>query len=145
MAKLDNNSESGNKELASVVDRYDKEHFSPYAIRSYERTQSVMPYNRNYLEERPAFPLLDIYYDLVWMLSIRLEEKTKLLAFNIVSQLGEMIINSKIESQDKLEDFLELGRDYSLRHILKDKRFIELVRAVKKEFDTGYKQFLYYQ
>jgi hypothetical protein len=27
---------------------------------------------------------------------------------------------------------------------LKDKRFIELVRAVKKEFDTGYKQFSYY-
>lgn len=67
-----------------------------------------------------------------------------MLAFNIVSQLGEMITNSKIESQDKLEDFLEKGRDYSLRHILKDKKFIELVRAVKKEFDIGYTQFLYY-
>jgi hypothetical protein len=146
MAKLDNN-ESDNKELASVVDKYDKEHFSPYAIREYERYKSIKPYNRNYLEERPPFPLLDIYYDLVWNLSIRLEEKIKLLAFNIVSILGEMIINSKIENQDKLdklEDSLEEGRDYSLRHILKDKRFIELVRAVKKEFDIGYKQFLYY-
>ena len=67
-----------------------------------------------------------------------------MLAFNIVSQLGEMVINSKIESQDKLEELFEWGRDYSLRHMLKDKRFIELVRAVKKEFDIGYKQFLYY-
>jgi hypothetical protein len=67
-----------------------------------------------------------------------------LLAFNIVSQLGEMVINSKIESQDKLEGLFEWGRDYSLRHMLKDKRFIELVRALKKEFDIGYKQFLYY-
>jgi hypothetical protein len=67
-----------------------------------------------------------------------------LLAFNIVSQLGEMVINSKIESQDKLEELFEWERDYSLRHMLKDKRFIELVRALKKEFDIGYKQFLYY-
>jgi hypothetical protein len=143
-AKLDNNKESDNKQLANAVDEYDNEHFSSYAIRDYERHKSVQPYNRNYLEERPPFPLLDIYYDIVWMLSIRLEEKTKLLVFNIVSQLGEMITNSKIESQDKLEDFLELGTDYSLRGILKDKRFIEKVRSVKKEFDTGYKQFLYY-
>jgi hypothetical protein len=107
IAKLNNKKESDNKELANTVDKYDEKHFSPDAIRDYEKTQSVMPYNRNYLEERPPFPLLDIYYDLVWSLSIRLEEKTKLLAFNIVSQLGEMITNSKIESQDKLEDFLE--------------------------------------
>jgi hypothetical protein len=144
-AKLNNNNnKSDNKELASAVDEYEGKHFSHDAIRHYERTQSIMPYNRSYLEERPPFPLLDIYYDLVWSLSIRLEEKTKLLAFNLVSQLGEMIINSKIESQDKLEDFLEGGRDYSLSHILNDKQFIELVRAVKKEFDVGYKQFLYY-
>jgi hypothetical protein len=144
IAKLNNNKESDNKELANTVDKYDKEHFSPYAIRDYERSKSIKPYNRNYLEERPPFPLLDIFYDVVWYLSIRLEQKTKLLAFNLVSQLGEIIINSKIESQDKLEELFEWGRDYSLRHILKDKRFIELVRAVKKEFDTGYKQFSYY-
>jgi hypothetical protein len=114
-------------------------------VRRYNRTPLIRPYNRNYLKEKPPFPLFDIYNDVVWELSIRLEEKTKLLAFNIVSQLEEMITNSKIESQDQLEDFLKKGRDYSLSHILKDKRFIELVRAVKKEFDTGYKQFLYYQ
>ncbi len=78
MAKLDNNNnEFDNKELARAVDKYDKEHFSPDAIRHYKITESIMPYNRNYLEERPPFPLLDIFYDLVWRLSIRLEEKTK--------------------------------------------------------------------
>jgi hypothetical protein len=88
--------------------------------------------------------LLDIFYDVAWDLRIRLEQKTKLLAFNIVSILGEVITNRRIESQDKLEDLFEEGRDYSLRHVLKDKRFMELVRTVKQEFDTGYKQFLYY-
>jgi hypothetical protein len=78
MAKLDNNNnEFDNKELARAVDKYDKEHFSPGAIRHYKITESIMPYSRNYLEERPPFPLLDIFYDLVWRLSIRLEEKTK--------------------------------------------------------------------
>ena len=66
------------------------------------------------------------------------EQKTKLLAFNIVSQLGEIITNYKIDSQDGLEELFEWGRDYSLRGILKDKRFIEIVRAVKEEFDTGH-------
>jgi hypothetical protein len=136
--------EPDKKELASAIDKYDEKHFSSYAIRDYERTQSVMPYNRNYLEERPPFPLLIIFHDLVWILSIRLEQKTNFLAFNIVSQLGEMIINSKIESQDQLEELFQWGRDYSLRHMLKDKKFIELARAVKKQFDIGYKQFLYY-
>jgi hypothetical protein len=86
-----------------------------------------------------------IYYDLVWQLRIRLEQKTKLLAFNIVSILGEMALNTKIETREKLEDFIERGgRDYSLLYMLKDKRFMELIREVKHEFDTGYKQFLYY-
>ena len=123
MAKIDNNAEPYTEELSRAVHRY-------YIC-------------RNYLQERPPFPLLDIYY-VVWMLNTRLKEKTKLLAFNIASKLGEMITNSRIENQNQLEDFLEKDTNYSLRHILKDKQFIEIVRAVKEEFDTGYKQFLYY-
>jgi hypothetical protein len=63
MAKIDNNAEPYTEELSRAVYRY------------YNR--------RNYLQERPPFPLLDIYYDVVGMLNKRLEEKTKLLAFNI--------------------------------------------------------------
>jgi hypothetical protein len=143
-AKIDNNAEPYTKELSSAVHRYYDRHCSINAIQDYERSKSFKPYNRNYLQERPPFPLLDLYYDVVWKLSIRLKEKTKLLAFNLVSRLGDMVIASKIEDQDSLEYVLRRGRDYSLRQILKDNRLIELVRAVKKDFDTGYKQFLYY-
>jgi hypothetical protein len=125
---------------------YDNKHFSPEAIRTYEGDKSIQPYNRNYLEERPPFPLLDIFYDVVWELRSRLEQKRKLLVFDIVSILGDMVIGSKIENQDQLEELLRrVGtRDGSLLHMVGDKLFMELVRAVKNEFDTGYKQFLYY-
>jgi hypothetical protein len=144
MAKIDNNAEPYTEELSRAVHRYYNRDFSVYAIQDYGRSKSFKPYNRNYLQERPPFPLLDIYHDVVWMLNTRLKEKTKLLAFNIASQLGEMITNSRIENQNQLEDFLKKDTNYSLRHILKDKQFNELVRAVKEKFDTGYKQFLYY-
>jgi hypothetical protein len=96
------------------------------------------------VEERPHFPMLDIFHDIVWDLSERLEDKTKLLAFHIVSILGDMVNIIKIKNQDELEKLFESTRDYSLPHLLGDKRFIEIVRAVKEEFDIGYKQFLCY-
>jgi len=138
------NKESDDKQLADAVDRYDKEYFSAEGITYYKRYKRVRPQIRNYVEERPPFPLLDIFHDIVWDLSVRLEDKTKLLAFHIVSILGDMVNSNKIKSQDELEELFEWSRDYSLRGILKDKRFIEIVRAVKEEFDNGYKQFLYY-
>ena len=55
-----------------------------------------------------------------------------------------MITNSRIENQDQLENFLKKDMNYSLAHLLIDKRLIEIIRQVKEEFDTGYKQFLYY-
>ena len=144
-AKLSNdNKESDDKQLADAVDRYDKEYFSPEGIRYYKRYKHVRPQIRNYVEERPPFPMLDIFHNIVWDLSVRLEDKTKLLAFHIVSILGDIVNSFKIKNQDELEELFERGRDYSLRGILKDKRFIEIVRTVKEEFDTGYKQFLYY-
>jgi hypothetical protein len=61
----------------------------------------------------------------------------------MASILEEMTLDTKIETQEKLEDFIEHegNRDYSLLHMLKDKRLMELIREVKQEFDTGYKQF----
>ena len=61
-AKLDNdNNESDNKQLlANAIDKYDKDHFSPYGIRHFETQEFTTPYHRNYLKERPPFPLLDI-------------------------------------------------------------------------------------
>ena len=144
-AKLGNdNKESDDKQLANAVDNYDKEYFSPEGVRYYTRYKRFRPQIRNYVEERPPFPLLDIFHDIVWDLSERLEDKTKLLAFHIVSILGDMVNIIKIKNQDELEKLFESARDYSLPHLLGVKRFIEIVRAVKEEFDIGYKQFLCY-
>jgi hypothetical protein len=143
--KLGNDKKFNDKQLADALDNYDKKYFSPEGIRDYKIYKSFRPQIRNYMEERPPFPLLDIFHDIVWDLSERLKDKTKLLAFHIVSILGEIVNSKKIKNQDELEELFESARDYSLPHLLKDKRFIEIVRAVKKEFDIGYKQFLYYQ
>jgi hypothetical protein len=143
-SKLTSNKESNNKELASEVDWYNRKYFSDRAIRGYEEYRLTEPYSRISLEERPPFPLLDIYQNIEVELAVRLNQKTELLAFNIVSILGTIITNSKIKTQDELEDYLERRVGYLLSHILKDKRFMELVRTVKEEFDIGYKQFLYY-
>lgn len=57
--------------------------------------------------------------------------------------IGEVVNSEKIDTKEELEDeILESGRDYSLRHILADKKFFELVKTVK-EFDIGFKQFSY--
>lgn len=137
--KLDD-SEIDNKELRERIDFSNTKY-----ILSSPDVPSFHPSIRNYLEERPPFPLLDIYYDVVWLLDIRIEYMKVLLVFNIISQLAEKIINLKVESKDQLEKLLlEGSKGRPLRHLLKDKQFIELVKLVKKDFDIGYKQFLHY-
>jgi hypothetical protein len=136
VVKLQHNDGSKHDKLVTDVNWYNERYF--------ER-RLYLPSNRNYREEKPPFPLLDIYYNIVWELEIELEIKIKLLTFNLVSQLGEIINTEHIENKEQLEEeILEWGRDYSLRHLLKDNKFIELVRNIKSEFDRGYKQFLYY-
>jgi hypothetical protein len=98
-----------------------------------------------YAEEKPPFPLLDIYYNIVYGLRMELETRTKSLAINLLTHLGEIVNSEKIETKEQLEDeILESGRDYSLRHILADRKFFGLVAMVKKDFDIGFKQFSYY-
>ena len=76
---------------------------------------------------------------------MELETRTKSLANNLVTHLGEIVNSEKIETKEGLEDeILESGRDYSLDHILADKKFFDLVAMVKKDFDLGFKQFSYY-
>jgi hypothetical protein len=139
--KVDNDNGKEHGRLVAAVEQYKNRYFHEKKYLPYYYQDSP----RNYAIERPPFPLLDIYYDIVWRLEIDLEIKIKLLTFNLVSQLGELIIEKHIENKIKLEEnLLERGRDYSLRHTLKDKKFIELVRNIKNDFDIGYKQFLYY-
>jgi hypothetical protein len=86
-------------------------------------------------EERiPPFPLLDIYEELQYLSSI-LEQKKTFFALSIVTEIG------RLKEGHPAEKDLETDRDLCLDYILQDKRFIELVSALKHSFDTGYKQF----
>jgi hypothetical protein len=68
----------------------------------------------------------------------------RLLTFDLIYELGDIINAQEIKSFNELEELLSEGRDYSLRNILKDKKFLEMVKSIKQNFDSGYKQFIYY-
>lgn len=87
--------------------------------------------------ERPPFPLLDIYIDIPFHLIRILEEKTGFFIVSLVTELGKRVQQDGLDQQEESEWKRELSLDY----ILKDKRFIESVSALKKDFDKGYKQF----
>ena len=71
-----------------------------------------------------------------------MEARIKSLANDLVTHLGEIVNFEKIKTKEQLEhELLEYERDYSLRYILADKKFFELVKTVKEEFDIGFKQF----
>jgi len=149
-----NNSDSNNDEfrkqvLAEVVDSYNEDYFR-HPFRSYLTRIAMyaeqVPKKRDYAVERPPFPLLDIYYNIVYELRMKLEARIKSLANDLVAHLGEIVNSEKIETKEQFEhEILEYGRDYSLRYILADKKFFELVKTVKEEFDIGFKQFSHYQ
>jgi hypothetical protein len=130
--RLRNNGESKDKELVVAVDRYNDLVNSGFY-------NEIISSSIKCIEERPPFPVLDLYFKVVWYLSIRLEEKTRSLAFSLVTQLGQAV-NSLDEEEDE-ELLWSFNRDRSLVYMLKDKRFIELVNTLKKDFDMGYKQF----
>ncbi|MGH9965345.1 MAG: hypothetical protein ACRD5E_11040 [Nitrososphaeraceae archaeon] len=144
LKRCNTDGDSENKELARTVDFYNREYFQFHTKKYYEM-HSNNPFIRDFGKDRPPFPLLYIYYDIVVLLGNRLEEKTRLLAFSLVSQLGDLINSYKIQNKEDLEEnILEERRDYSLRYMLKDKKIIDLIKDIKVDFDTGYKQFMYY-
>jgi hypothetical protein len=138
---------TGNKyerfNLANAVSSYDQDHF--HRSNRYYEMFSHNPFIKDFREERPPFPLLEIYYNIVVKLSFALEEKMESLAFSLVSYTGKIIDREKIQSKQQLEeDILECNRDYSLKYMLKDKKIIEQIREIKRNFDIGYQQFMYY-
>jgi len=60
-------------------------------------------------------------------------------ALSLVTEIGDRA--SRLKEGHPAEKELELDRDLCLDYILQDKRFIELVSALKHSFDTGYNQF----
>jgi hypothetical protein len=62
----------------------------------------------------------------------------------LIYELGDIINTQEIKSFNELEELTSGGRDDSLPNMLKDKKFLEMVKSIKKNFDSGYKQFIYY-
>jgi hypothetical protein len=136
LTKLKDNNSKGYEKLVTAVKIYNRTH---------RKGHLLLPNNNNFDCEVPPFPIMDIYIHIVMRLAFSLENKINFLLFNLVSQLGEIVNMEEIEDQEQLEDeILEGGRDYFLSNMLKDKKFIELLRYIKKDFDSGFKQFIYY-
>ena len=93
--------------------------------------------------KEPPFPFGLLYVEMS-VLEAELEDKARLLTFDVIDELGDIINSQEIKSFNELEEFLVGGRDYSLRNMLKDKKFLEMVKSIKQNFDSGYKQFIYY-
>jgi hypothetical protein len=73
-----------------------------------------------------------------------LEDKVRLLTFDLIYELGDIINTQEIKSFDALEELLSGGRDNSLPNMIKDRKFLAMVKSIKQNFDSGYKQFIYY-
>ena len=80
----------------------------------------------------PPFPLDNIYDQIVCRLRFELEAKINSLANTLVIRLGEIATSEDIETKAQ--------GDYSLAAILTDKKFRELVKPMKKNFEAGYYQ-----
>jgi hypothetical protein len=93
--------------------------------------------------KEPPFPFGLLYVEMS-ILEAELEDKARLLTFDVIYELGDIINLQEIKSFNELEELLAGGRDYSLRNMLKDKKFLEMVKSIKQNFDSGYKQFIYY-
>ncbi|MGC2684460.1 MAG: hypothetical protein WA323_21590 [Candidatus Nitrosopolaris sp.] len=90
--------------------------------------------------EKPPFPLLDMYVDIVSILDPMVEEKTRSFVFNIIIKMGEKIKEGKW-STDVDYDRSEINR-HALYYLVTDKRFMGLVNAFKSVLDMGCKHLI---
>ena len=117
-----------------LLRHYQSDNYSYYK-KEIEETEEIV--------KEPPFPFGLLYVEMSF-LEAELEDKARLLTFDLIYELGAIINSQEIKSFNELEEFLVGGRDYSLRNMLKDKKFLEMVKSIKQNFDSGYKQFIYY-
>ena len=120
----------------------DKKLFRHYQSDNYSYYKKIIEETDEIVKE-PPFPFGLLYVEMSF-LEAELEDKVRLLTFDLIYELGDIINAQEIKSFNELEELLSVGRDYSLRNILKDKKFLEMVKSIKQNFDSGYKQFIYY-
>jgi len=112
-----NDSDSSNDKfrknvLAEAVHDYNHAYFNVPSRRSYLPRIGMYAHNIPntrkcigiYAEEKPSFPLLDIYYVIIYELRTELEIRTKSLTNDLVTRLGEIVNSKKIETKEQLED-----------------------------------------
>lgn len=59
------------------------------------------------------------------------------------SRIYKKNLNPKLEDKRPIDLILEsFGRDYSMRYIMSDQKFMEIIKEIKKYFDMGYDQFM---
>jgi hypothetical protein len=93
------------------------------------------------LQVIPLFPFNILYVEML-CLKWDLENKRKLLTFNLVSKLGEIANSQKYKTKKEINLFrLEISKHQNILVLLKDTKFIESVKDIKQDFDIGYKQF----
>lgn len=142
---LDKIKNSNNLFLLQQYKSRDYESYQDSLIKSKLDIKSYKEYikqSKEY-ENHPPFPLGLIYIEMNF-LTYDLEDKITSLVFNLVSQVGHFVNSEQIKTQDELEESLRYERDDVLINILKDKKFLELIKEIKDDFNIGFKQFIYY-
>ncbi len=120
----------------------DKELLRYYQSNDYSFYKKEIEETEEIVEE-PPFPFGLIYVEMSF-LEAELEDKVRLLTFDLIYELGDIINTQEIKSFDALEELISEGRDNSLPNMLKDRKFLEMVKSIKQNFDSGYNQFIYY-
>ncbi len=127
--RLDNG-EVKDKELANEVGKY-----SDWS----ELTDNV-PEFMSLPDRKPPYPLLKLYVFVVSNLDAMLEAKTRSFIFNFVTFVGENIKYMQSLVAEKTEQ-LDVDLGYlgikGLFYIARDRRFMELLKAFKRDFDAG--------
>jgi hypothetical protein len=92
------------------------------------------------IREIPVFPLNVLYVEMLW-LTLDLENKRKLLIFNLVSTIGETI-NLQTNKNKKERNLLRLNieQHQHILDLLKDKKFKESVKKIRQNFVIGCNQ-----
>ena len=132
----------GNKLNNKMTNFPDKNLLRYYESNNYSFYKKEIEETKEIVKE-PPFPFGLLYVEMS-VLEAELEDKARLLTFDLIYELGDIINTQQIKSFNELEELLSEGRDNSLRNMIKDRKFLAMVKSIKQNFDSGYKQFIYY-
>ena len=101
-------------------------------------------YSSRFRNDSEPFLLSEINRFLLDNIVWPIEDKERSLVFNILAGLGEIVQKDDIYNQEKLEEIMQYMRYFSIRKMMRDKSFFNIASEMKKDYDSGFKQLLYY-